>query len=198
MLVLFLYLMFYSFYYLIFSLQKIRSSRHLNLVNYLIAKFTWKTCVMSCALFKQVRKVAGIEDVRSNLYLGEGRGGEGGYNTAHLPAPPHTFPVNPAMLHDFDLCILELSELFPLNEVAKALLRLPNGPWFICRLLVNFPDYFEQGKCFCLQTGDSAHVCDIKSFCSNTGSIRDDPYWTSRKNSLELIELSSINKVSLV
>ena len=33
---------------------------------------------------------------------------------------------------------------------------------------------------------------------SNTGSIRDDPYWTSKKNSLELIELSSINKVSLV
>ena len=33
---------------------------------------------------------------------------------------------------------------------------------------------------------------------NNTGSIRDDPYWTSRKNSLELIELSSINKVSLV
>ena len=27
------------------------------------------------------------------------------------------------------------------------------------------------------------------SSCSNTGSIRDDPYWTSRKNSLELIEL---------
>ena len=194
--------MFYSFYYLIFSLQKIRSSRHLNLVNYLIAKFTWKTCVMSCALFKQVRKVAEIK-VRSNLYLGEGRGGEGrggegSYNTAHLPAPSHTFPVNPVIFHDFDLFVLELSELFPLNEVAKALLRLPNGPWFICRLLVNFPDYFEQGKCFRLQTGDSAHICDIKSSCSYTGSIRDDPYWTSRKNSLELIELSSINKVSLV
>ena len=29
-------------------------------------------------------------------------------------------------------------------------------------------------------------------------SIRDDPYWTSGNNSLELIELSSINKVSLV
>ncbi|CAB4012453.1 Farnesyl pyrophosphate synthase [Paramuricea clavata] len=28
----------------------------------------------------------------------------------------------------------------------------------------------------------------------NTGSIRNDPYWTSRRNSLELIELSSINK----
>ena len=36
------------------------------------------------------------------------------------------------------------------------------------------------------------------SFCSNTGSIRDDSYWTSRKNSTELIELSSINEVSLV
>ena len=36
------------------------------------------------------------------------------------------------------------------------------------------------------------------SSCSNSGSIRDDPYWTSRENSLELIELSSINIVSLV
>jgi hypothetical protein len=32
----------------------------------------------------------------------------------------------------------------------------------------------------------------------NTESIRDDLYGTSRENSLELIELSSINKVSLV
>jgi hypothetical protein len=31
----------------------------------------------------------------------------------------------------------------------------------------------------------------------NTGT-RDIPYWNSRKNSLELIELYSINKVSLV
>ena len=38
----------------------------------------------------------------------------------------------------------------------------------------------------------------LASSCSNTGSIRDDPYWASKKNSLELIELSSINKVSLV
>ena len=36
------------------------------------------------------------------------------------------------------------------------------------------------------------------SSCSNTGSIRDDPYRTFRKNSLELIDLFSINKVSLV
>ena len=36
------------------------------------------------------------------------------------------------------------------------------------------------------------------SSCNNARSIREDPYWASRKNSLELIELSSINKVSLV
>ena len=40
--------------------------------------------------------------------------------------------------------------------------------------------------------------CVLVSSCSNTGSIRDDSYWTSRKNSVELIKLSSINKVSLV
>ena len=28
------------------------------------------------------------------------------------------------------------------------------------------------------------------SSCGYTGSIRDDPYWISRNNSLELIELS--------
>ena len=34
--------------------------------------------------------------------------------------------------------------------------------------------------------------------CSKTGSIRDDPYRATRENSLELIDLSSTNKVSLV
>jgi hypothetical protein len=33
---------------------------------------------------------------------------------------------------------------------------------------------------------------------SDTGSLRDVASWTSRENSLELIELSSVNKVSLV
>jgi hypothetical protein len=41
-------------------------------------------------------------------------------------------------------------------------------------------------------------ACFSVSSCGNTGSIRDDPYWTSTKNSLELIELSSINKVHSV
>ena len=36
------------------------------------------------------------------------------------------------------------------------------------------------------------------SSCSKTGSIRDDLYCTSKKNTLELIELSSLKKVSLV
>ena len=36
------------------------------------------------------------------------------------------------------------------------------------------------------------------SFGNKTGSQRDDSHLISRKNILELIELSSINKVSLV
>ena len=36
------------------------------------------------------------------------------------------------------------------------------------------------------------------SLCSNTAQTRYWPYWTPRENSLELIELSSINTVTLV
>ncbi len=43
---------------------------------------------------------------------------------------------------------------------------------------------------------NSLELMEISS--SNSGSIRDDPYWISKKSSLELIELSSINKDSLV
>ena len=43
-----------------------------------------------------------------------------------------------------------------------------------------------------------SYMKKMVSSCSNTRSNRDDPYWTSRENNLELIELSSINKVSLV
>ena len=32
---------------------------------------------------------------------------------------------------------------------------------------------------------------------SKNGSMRGDPYWTFRKNNLELIELSSMNRVGL-
>ena len=37
-----------------------------------------------------------------------------------------------------------------------------------------------------------------RELVNNNGCVRDDPYWISRKNSLELIDLSSANKVSLV
>ena len=40
-------------------------------------------------------------------------------------------------------------------------------------------------------------LCQKPASC-NTGSIRDGPSWTPSENSLELIELSSINKFSLV
>ena len=58
----------------------------------------------------------------------------------------------------------------------------------------------EKGKCLELIELYSVNKVSLVwvSSCSNTGSIRDDPYWSSRKNSLELIELSSINKISLV
>ena len=48
-----------------------------------------------------------------------------------------------------------------------------------------------------LSSINKVSLVQVSSF-GNTGSIRDDPYWISRKNSLELIELSSTNKVSLV
>jgi hypothetical protein len=43
----------------------------------------------------------------------------------------------------------------------------------------------------------SSITCEKSAF-SLTISIKNNPYSISRKNSLELIELSSINKVSLV
>ena len=52
--------------------------------------------------------------------------------------------------------------------------------------------------CFITCTPSIAEYLAQVSFCSNTGSIIDIVYWTFRKNSLQLIELSSINNVSLV
>jgi hypothetical protein len=51
---------------------------------------------------------------------------------------------------------------------------------------------------FSVSSADISPLSLYIVYVSSTGSIRDDPYWTSRENSLELIELSSINKVSLV
>ena len=40
-------------------------------------------------------------------------------------------------------------------------------------------------------------VFKVSCVCFRISSVTDDPYWTS-KNSLELIELSNINEVTLV
>ena len=62
-------------------------------------------------------------------------------------------------------------------------------------------EWVEMFKTCCRKTKGRTSRCLVLvevSNCSETGSIRDDPYRTSRENSLELIELSSINIVSLV
>ena len=54
---------------------------------------------------------------------------------------------------------------------------------------------------YCYEIWKPSYTATIGEFCLSKVSIiliRDDPYWTSRKKCLELIELSSINKVSLV
>ena len=61
--------------------------------------------------------------------------------------------------------------------------------------------HHEAARCFCwsFESGkerDDPCINKVRLVyvfsCSNTGSIRNDPYWTSRKNSVELIKLSSI------
>ena len=49
----------------------------------------------------------------------------------------------------------------------------------------------------CSIAGSAIWLTSHRSYCSKPESIRDDPYWISRKNSLKLIELSSTNKISL-
>ncbi len=72
---------------------------------------------------------------------------------------------------------------------------------FVAEVLVPLGDLgdLREGVTICeeLMLQQKVMVRDGGSFISviAIGSIRDDPYWTSRKNSLELIELSSTNKV---
>ena len=66
-------------------------------------------------------------------------------------------------------------------------------------VLIGFVFSYNNSRLFHAQAEYSSlqWIFEVSS-CSYTVSIKDDPYWTSRKNSLELIELSSISKVSLV
>lgn len=49
---------------------------------------------------------------------------------------------------------------------------------------------------FCIAS--NLNILKFCSVVSNAGPIIDDPYWTSRKNSLEQVELSSATNVSLM
>ena len=53
-------------------------------------------------------------------------------------------------------------------------------------------------KCFQFDSTKNHSISQGPSFSSCTGQIRNVAYWTSRENSLGLIELSCMNKVSLV
>lgn len=40
----------------------------------------------------------------------------------------------------------ELPSLLPIVDVAEALLHVRNGAWFLCLLVANVPDSFNEGK----------------------------------------------------
>lgn len=44
--------------------------------------------------------------------------------------------------------IAELPSLLPIVEVAEALLHVHNGDWFLCLLVANVPDSFNEGNIF--------------------------------------------------
>lgn len=46
----------------------------------------------------------------------------------------------------FFLLVPELPSLLPIVEVAEALLHVHNGDWFLCLLVANVPDSFNEGN----------------------------------------------------
>lgn len=40
----------------------------------------------------------------------------------------------------------ELPSLLPIVDVAEALLHVKNGAWFLCLLVANVPDSFNEGE----------------------------------------------------
>lgn len=44
------------------------------------------------------------------------------------------------------LFVLELPSLLPIVDVAEALLHVRNGDWFLCLLVANVPDSFNEGN----------------------------------------------------
>ena len=60
------------------------------------------------------------------------------------------------------------------------------------------PDVAVKPKKVLILGSGGLSIGQAGEFDYSGSQVSYDPYWTSRKNSLELIELSSINKVSLV
>ena len=83
-----------------------------------------------------------------------------------------------------NICVSSVSVLF------RCLCLLGRQIGFIDSALENFR---RKHNIFAFKASVSSFSLVKVSSCNNTRSIRDDPYWTSRKTSLELIELSSIN-----
>lgn len=46
----------------------------------------------------------------------------------------------------FPFFFLELPSLLPIVDVAEALLHVRNGDWFLCLLVANVPDSFNEGN----------------------------------------------------
>lgn len=45
----------------------------------------------------------------------------------------------------FYFSLAELPSLLPVVDVAEALLHVRNGEWFLCLLVANVPDSFNEG-----------------------------------------------------
>ena len=45
----------------------------------------------------------------------------------------------------FSFYTQELPSLLPIKNVAEAMMFVPNGGWFLCRMVANSPDSFKEG-----------------------------------------------------
>lgn len=54
-------------------------------------------------------------------------------------------PVFYKVLLYFSVSLTELPSLLPIVDVAEALLHVRNGDWFLCLLVANVPDSFNEG-----------------------------------------------------
>ena len=93
----------------------------------------------------------------------------------------------------------DLMSTFFYDLITRSVYNITFGSKFLHASCIWFPPVvtpYLQETIFTGPQKNSLNLIDLSSinkvslvkvsFCSNTGSIRDDPYWTSRKNSSEL------------